>query len=67
MSKVRHVGLVAVWGWPLALGFLTITGLVSALFSDAGWGDLLASICLGAPVVIGVWFGWLRRTAEPTV
>ena len=67
MSRVRYVNLVAVWGWPLALSALTIIGLVSALFSDAGWGDLLASICLGLPIAVGVWFGWLRRTAEPTV
>jgi hypothetical protein len=62
MSKVRHLGVTAVWGWPVVLGVLTCIGLVSALFSDAGFGDLLASICLGAPVAVGVWFGWLRRS-----
>jgi hypothetical protein len=63
MSKMLHLGVFAVWGWPLMLGVLTVIGLVSALFSDGGLGDLLASICLGLPVVVGVWFGWLRRTA----
>jgi hypothetical protein len=64
MSKPRHLSVAAVWGWPVALGILTCIGLVSALFSDAGWGDLLASLCLGAPVLVGLWFGWLRRSTE---
>jgi len=65
MSRVHHLGVLAVWGWPFVLGVLTIIGLVSALFSDAGWGDLLASICLGLPIAVGVWFGWLRQSSGP--
>jgi len=49
------------WGWPLVLGVLTAVGLVSALFSDGGAGDMLAWITLGIPVVVGVWHGWCRR------
>ena len=32
----------AMWGWPIAMGVLTAIGLVSALFSDGGFGDMLA-------------------------
>lgn len=62
----RHegqLGTVAIWGWPIVLGVLTTIGLVSALFSDGGFGDLLAGVCLAVPVVVGVWYGWMRRRA----
>ncbi|KQU84562.1 hypothetical protein ASC78_08615 [Variovorax sp. Root318D1] len=49
------------WGWPIVLGVLTAVGLVSALFSDGGLGDVLAWFALGLPVVVCVWYGW-RRT-----
>ncbi len=45
----------------VALGVLTAIGLVSALFSDGGFGDMLAWVTLGIPVVACLWFGWLRR------
>ena len=51
----------AMWGWPIAMGVLTAIGLVSALFSDGGFGDMLAWVALGIPVAACVWFGWLRR------
>lgn len=51
---------VVIWGWPVVLGVVTGIGLVSALFSDGGFGDVLAGICLGVPVTVGLWFGWLR-------
>lgn len=57
--KYRH--FVFLWAWPIALGLLTAIGLVAALFSDDGWGDHLAALCLGIPVLMGLWFGWLRR------
>ena len=41
------------WGWPIVLGLLTTLGLISALFSDGGFGDIVAC----------VWFGWLRRSS----
>ena len=47
------------WGWPLTLGLLTATGLVSALVSD-DWGDVWSWIALGLPIGTMVWFG-LRR------
>nr|WP_225977955.1 hypothetical protein [Paracidovorax avenae] len=49
-----------VWGWPIALGLLTASGLLSALVSD-GWGDTWSWVALGVPVAVMAWFGWLRR------
>jgi hypothetical protein len=46
------------WAWPIGLAALTGAGLISALFSDGGLGDVLAWIALGAPVAVGVWYGW---------
>lgn len=53
--------LLAVWLWPVALGILTGIGLISALFSDGGFGDLLSGICLGIPTIVGIWYGLLKR------
>ena len=52
------------WGWPIVLGLLTIFGLVSALFSDGGLGDILAWITLGIPVIVCAWFGWRKSPAR---
>ncbi|MFG0601498.1 hypothetical protein ACF8PL_14270 [Delftia sp. WSY_4] len=60
MSGARHRGFLALWGWPIALGVLTAIGLVSALFSDGGLGDMLAGVCLAVPTAAGIWHGWLR-------
>ena len=54
-------GFSAIWGWPITLGMLTGIGLVSALFSDGGFGDILAAACLAIPVLVCLWYGWLRR------
>ncbi|MCH2241392.1 MAG: hypothetical protein MK041_05560 [Aquabacterium sp.] len=51
----------SIWRWPVALAVLTTIGLVAALFSDGGAGDLLAGACLAVPVGVGAWFGWVRR------
>jgi hypothetical protein len=45
------------WGWPIALGVLTATGLLSALVSE-GWGDVWSWIALGIPVAVCAWFSW---------
>ena len=58
--KARHP-FWHLWAWPVALGVLTACGLVSALFSDGGAGDVLAWITLGVPVLVGAWCGWMRR------
>jgi hypothetical protein len=49
------------WGWPLALGLLLASGLVTALVSDA-WGDVWSWVGLGVPVLVMAWFGLRRRT-----
>ncbi|OVZ57991.1 hypothetical protein CDO44_16590 [Pigmentiphaga sp. NML080357] len=51
-----------IWGWPLALGVLTATGLLSALVSDT-WGDAWSWVGLGIPVLAMIWFG-LRRQPD---
>lgn len=51
----------AMWGWPIVMGVLTAAGLVSALFSDGGFGDMLAWVALGIPVLTCIRFGWMRR------
>lgn len=52
---------IHVWRWPLGIGVLSTIGLVSALFSDGGWGDTLANACLAVPVAVCIGFGWVRR------
>jgi len=59
--KTERLSNTAIWLWPVILGVLTAIGLVSALFSDGGFGDVLAGFCLAVPVGIGLWFGWMRR------
>ncbi|QBK03451.1 hypothetical protein DW355_00495 [Hylemonella gracilis] len=51
----------AIWTWPIVLGVLTLVGLIAALFSDGGLGDMLAGLCLWVPALVGLWYGWLRR------
>ena len=43
---------VAVWPWPIVLGVLTLTGLLSALLGQQG-GWLVASwACLSFPLIV---------------
>jgi hypothetical protein len=63
-SQHNHQGFWRMWGWPIVLGLLTIFGLVSALFSDGGLGDILAWITLGIPVIVCAWFGWRKSPAR---
>lgn len=48
------------WGWPVLLGALTVTGLVSGLVAD-GWGDAWSWAALGVPVAIMGWHSRRRR------
>jgi nicotinamide riboside transporter PnuC len=59
--KTPHQSFRRMWGWPIALGVLTAIGLISALFSDGGFGDMLAWVALGIPVVVCGWYGWRRQ------
>lgn len=42
------------WGWPAALGLLSLAGLVGGLVAD-GWGDALSWIGLGIPMLVTGW------------
>lgn len=48
------------WRWPLVLGLLSTSGLLTALISD-GWGDWWAWLSLGLPVAVMAWFAWVPR------
>ncbi|MDP3230063.1 MAG: hypothetical protein Q8N13_19110 [Acidovorax sp.] len=52
----------ALWGWPIAMGVLTATGLLTALVSDT-WGDWWSWLGLGVPVAVMGWFSWRRPAA----
>jgi hypothetical protein len=54
------------WGWPIALGVLTCSGLVSALVSE-GLGDAWSWFALGLPCAVIAWYGCKPRpeTASP--
>lgn len=54
MSRAR------MWGWPIALGVLTASGLLSALVSE-GWGDAWSWVGLGVPVAVMAWHAWRPR------
>jgi len=51
------------WGWPLVLGLLTASGLVSALVCDH-WGDAWSWVGLGVPLAVVTWFAWKRPGTE---
>ena len=52
-------GFARLWGWPIALGLLTASGLITALVSD-NWGDTWSWFALGAPVAVMGWYAWRR-------
>ena len=45
------------WGWPIALGVLSASGLLTALVSES-WGDAWSWIGLGVPVAVMAWYAW---------
>lgn len=47
------------WGAPIALGLLTVVGLLAALLGDGVW-DAVSAVALGVPVAAGAWYGWRR-------
>ncbi|CAN7481853.1 hypothetical protein LJR129_003267 [Acidovorax sp. LjRoot129] len=49
--------LWSLWGWPIVMGVLTTTGLITALVSDT-WGDWWSWVGLGVPVAVMGWFSW---------
>ena len=56
-DRFRHI-----WAWPLGLGVLTASGLVSGLVSDH-WGDIWSWIGLGVPVAVMSLFSLKGRRA----
>lgn len=42
------------WGWPLMIALVVVSGLVSALLSD-DWGDVWSWLALGLPVGMSAW------------
>lgn len=57
-------GFIRMWGWPLAIGLVTLIGLLAALVADGFW-DWLSSAALSIPVAVSVWRGieWRRGRA----
>lgn len=53
------------WGWPIAMGLLSGTGLGTALVSDT-WGDWWSWIGLGVPMAVIAWFALRRTPGSPT-
>ncbi|WP_092949801.1 hypothetical protein [Roseateles sp. YR242] len=51
------------WAWPLLLGLLSASGLLTALVSDH-WGDVWSWFGLGVPVAVMAWYGWRRAPAS---
>ena len=45
------------WTWPIALGVLSTSGLLTALVSD-DLGDVWSWVGLGVPVAVIAWFAW---------
>lgn len=52
--KTKHPFL-KLWGIPLLLGVLSLAGLLSALIGD-GAADQLSWLCLGIPVLTGLYY-----------
>jgi hypothetical protein len=57
------MSLWQIFRWPLAIGVLTLTGLIAGLVSDS-WGDLLAAVGLFVPAAVCAWHGLRRRTGQ---
>jgi hypothetical protein len=52
--SARHGTLRHVWAMPIALGALTLAGLVVGLLADGAW-DLAAVAALALPLAVGAW------------
>lgn len=48
------------WGAPIALGLVSVVGLLSALIGD-GWWDAVSWACLGLIVGVCFWFGVIAK------
>jgi hypothetical protein len=57
------MSLWQIFRWPLAIGVLTLTGLIAGLVSDS-WGDLLAAVGLFVPAAVCAWHGLRRQPGQ---
>ncbi|MBB4842340.1 uncharacterized membrane protein YjjP (DUF1212 family) [Paucibacter oligotrophus] len=51
MNENKRSAAVRLWTWPVLLGLLSASGLLSALVSE-GWGDVWSWFALGLPVAV---------------
>lgn len=47
----RRLTNVEIWGWPVALGLLSVIGLTAALLAD-GAGDVVSWAALAIPLLV---------------
>ena len=52
-----------IWGAPVAIGLVSLIGLVAALLAD-GLGDVVSWIALAVPVIVCVRALWLPTRQE---
>lgn len=52
-----------IWAWPIVLGLLSGSGLITALVAD-GWGDWWSWLGLGLPVAVAAWYWWRPRRPD---
>ena len=53
------------WGAPIALGIVTVVGLLAGLIGDGAW-DAVSWAGLGLLVWVCAWYGSLRRVRAVT-
>ncbi|CAN5810546.1 hypothetical protein BH09PSE5_BH09PSE5_18840 [soil metagenome] len=56
----RHGFAWSLWGVPILMAVVSVIGLLSALLGDGAW-DAVSWVGLGIPLVVCVWYGWMRR------
>jgi hypothetical protein len=61
--SARPASLRHVWGMPLLLGAVTVSGLVVGLLADGVW-DVVAAAALALPLAVGLWHA-LRPARSP--
>lgn len=54
MSKIKPLGLWAIFAAPLLIGLLSLVGLIAALLGDGAW-DVAGWLGLAAPLATLVW------------
>lgn len=53
--------MIRLWLWPFMLAALTLSGLTSGLVSE-NIGDMWAWVGLGIPVLVCIYYGFIRKT-----